>query len=206
MIAKLAWAGIAAPIWFTVLVVVQGLLQPDYSHVAMPISALAAWPYGWIQVVDFLGFGVLMIGYAIGLHRGIASRPGGWIPFVFLLISAAGLLLAGLFSWRHEPGGFVVPPAHRAGAVMVFGGGGLGLVGMSRRMASDPRWRDLARFALACGVAILVLFAAGGALSVPAAAPLHSSAGLLQRLVLAVWFPCTIVLAVRLRLAAMEAG
>ena len=46
LIAPLAAAGVVGPIVFTVLVIAQGLLQPDYSHVALPISALAAWPSG----------------------------------------------------------------------------------------------------------------------------------------------------------------
>ena len=35
----LAVAGIAGPLFFTTLVVAQGIWQPDYSHVEMPISA-----------------------------------------------------------------------------------------------------------------------------------------------------------------------
>ena len=49
----LALAGIVGPIWFTLLVVLQGFLQPDYSHVRSPISALGAWPTGWIQNLNF---------------------------------------------------------------------------------------------------------------------------------------------------------
>ena len=48
----LALAGIIGPIWFTTLVVVQRWLLPDYSHVRLPISALAAWPTGWLQNVN----------------------------------------------------------------------------------------------------------------------------------------------------------
>ena len=44
VVPTLLTAGIAGPIWFTALVIVQGILQPDYSHIAMPISALAASP------------------------------------------------------------------------------------------------------------------------------------------------------------------
>jgi hypothetical protein len=39
-------AGTIGPLLFIALVIVQGMLQPDYSHIAMPISALAAWPLG----------------------------------------------------------------------------------------------------------------------------------------------------------------
>jgi hypothetical protein len=39
--------GMLEPLLFTSLVVVQGILQPDYSHIVMPISALAAWLTPW---------------------------------------------------------------------------------------------------------------------------------------------------------------
>lgn len=38
--AALAVSRIVAPISFRAVVILQGLLQPDYSHVVMPISAL----------------------------------------------------------------------------------------------------------------------------------------------------------------------
>lgn len=62
--STLALAGIVGPIWFTTLVVLQGVLLPDYSHVRLPISALAAWPTGWIQNVTFCIAGVLTIAFA----------------------------------------------------------------------------------------------------------------------------------------------
>ena len=75
---RLALAGIVAPIWFTALVVLQGFLQPDYSHVRLPISALAAWPTGWIQNVNFYVTGALTMIFAIALHRGLQpTRRGG---------------------------------------------------------------------------------------------------------------------------------
>jgi len=198
MTAKLALAGITAPIWFTVLVIVQSLLQPDYSHVLLPISALAAWPYGWLQNLNFLVFGPLMIAYAIGLHRGVQSGRRGWSGAAFLVVSGVGIVVAGIFPWRQTEGDFIVPVGHRVGAVMSFLGAGIGLVAMSRRMAGDPKWRPVASYALACGVTMVLSFLLIGALAVRDDAPLHAWAGLMQRLVLAVWFPCTIVLAIRL--------
>ncbi len=47
VIAALATAGIVGPIIFAVVAVVQSLIHPDYSDMALPISALAAWPDGW---------------------------------------------------------------------------------------------------------------------------------------------------------------
>lgn len=202
----LALAGLVGPVWFTVLVIVQGLLQPDYSHVAMPISALAAWPYGWMQRLNFWVFGVLMAAVAVGLHGGMRAGRGGALAFPLLLTSAVGIVLAGVFSWAGDPRAQLVEPvAHIVAALMTFLGAGGGLVALSRRMADDPAWRSLSAYTRACGVAMLVLFPVMGFLAMPPGAPLHDLAGLLQRLVLLAWFPCVAVLSGRL-LAATPAG
>ena len=61
VLATLAIAGISGPIVFVAVVATQSLLHPDYSQVKLPISALAAWPGGWVQNVNFVIFGLLMI-------------------------------------------------------------------------------------------------------------------------------------------------
>jgi hypothetical protein len=77
-------------------------------------------------------------------------------------------------------------------------GAGGGLVLISRRTTGDPRWRSLATYTLATGAAIIVLFLAVGALASTPDAPLYQWFGLTQRALLAVRFPCIIVLALRL--------
>src|SRR6476620_3267031 len=96
-VRTLALAGIIGPIWFTTLVVVQGFLLTDYSHVRLPISALAAWPTGWIQDINFFVCGSLTMVYAFGLHRGVQRTRQGSIGFALLLLSGLGILLAGVF-------------------------------------------------------------------------------------------------------------
>ncbi len=75
VIAALAAAGIAGPILFAVVALVQSLLRPEHSLGADPISALAAGPSGWVQDVNFLVFGSLMIAYAIGDRASSRSAP-----------------------------------------------------------------------------------------------------------------------------------
>ena len=205
LIAALAAAGIAGPVVFTVLVIVQGLLQPDYSHVALPISALAAWPSGWIQNVNFVVLGLLMTAYAVGLQLGVRPRRGGVIGPVLLVLSGTGLVLAGLFPWRgaNPP---IVPVGHMIAAFLGFLGAGSGLIVVSRRMARDPKWRNVAAYALATGIAIVVLFVVNGFLVRPDDAPLHAWAGVVQRVTVLVWFSCTIVLALRLLRVARAQG
>jgi hypothetical protein len=117
LLSALALAGIAGPIIFAVVDLMHSLLREDHSLWEHPVSALAAGPSGWIQNVNFLLFGSLMIAYAIGLHLGVGSSRRGVVV-----------------------GGLVRPPG----------------------------------------------------------SPLHAWFGLFQWALLAVWLPCTVILALRL--------
>src|SRR5829696_4373972 len=161
-IAALAVLGIAGPIIFAVVALVQSVLRQDHSLVEHPISALAAGTSGWVQNVNFLLFGLLMIAFAVGLHLAVRPSRWGWVGLAFLVLS------------------------------------GMGLMVMSRRMAGDPRRKSVAAYALATGITMLVLILVGGGLVRPPGAPLHAWFGLFQWVLLAVWFPCTIILALRM--------
>jgi hypothetical protein len=81
---------------------------------------------------------------------------------------------------------------------MAFLGAGVGLIVVSRRLAGDPSWRKLATYALATGIAIVVLVFAFGALAEGPGTPLHPWIGLFQWVMVAVWCTCTVVLSLRL--------
>jgi hypothetical protein len=70
---------------------------------------------------------------------------------------------------------------------------------LSQRLARDERWRDLATYTRVSGIALFVLVVLNGFLAEMARAPLHPWLGLIQRAILAVWFPCLVMLALRLR-------
>ncbi len=199
VLAALAVAGIAGPILFTVAFVVQGLLRPDYSPVAQPVSALAVGPNGWVQDVNFFVLGPLMLAYAVGLHLGVRPARAGMVGPVLLALSAAGIVLAGAVPMRQVAGGLTYEPAgHEVAAFMIFLGAGAGLMVISRRLAGDPRWRSLATFALAAGATVVVLFLAIGVLASTPDAPFYHWLGLAQRVLIAVYLPGMIVLALRL--------
>jgi hypothetical membrane protein len=198
----LAIAGLVAPVWFITLVAIQGMLQPDYDHIALPISALAAWPAGWMQNLNFFVMGVLMGAIAIGMHFAIRPTRHGLVGVVLLLMSGVGFWAAGLFPWINVNGVPIEPSSHIVGAVLVFVGGSAGLMTLSRRMAADPQWRDLSAYVRWTGIAMLLLFIVVGGFAIEAGTPLHRWAGLLQRVLVVVWFSCIVVMARRaLRLA-----
>jgi hypothetical membrane protein len=165
----------------------------------MPISALAAWPTGWIQNINFYVFGALTMAFALALHLAVRLTPRGSAGFALLAMSGIGVVLAGVFPWKMVDGVPTETPAHVVGAIMAFAATGFGFVVFSRRMAADPRWPDLATYTMFTGIAVLLLFVTVGFFAIDNGAPLHPWAGLLQRFLCAVWFTCTIVLAVRLR-------
>jgi hypothetical membrane protein len=199
MIAALAAAGIAGPIIFAVVALVQSVLRQDHNLVAHPISALAVGTSGWVQNANFLLFGLLMIAFAVGLHLGVHPSRWGVVAFAFLVLSGIGLMWGGVFPATDSTGAFdETRVLHIPGFIMTFLGGGLGLVVMSRRMARDPRWQSMATYALVTGIAMLMLILVGGGLVRPPGSPLHAWFGLFQWVLLAVWFPCTIILALRL--------
>ncbi len=85
-VRRAALGGIIGPIMFGFIVVVLTILQYDFmvglgwrpfadSDVPWP-SGLALGPYGWLQVANFVLFGLLLIVFAIGLHRGVAAGRG----------------------------------------------------------------------------------------------------------------------------------
>jgi hypothetical membrane protein len=197
--ATLALAGIIGPVCFTALVIVQGMLQPEYSHVRLPISALAAYPTGWIQILNFCVFGASIIALALGLHADLSPTRGGLAGIVLLVISGVGIILAGIFPWVMVNGEPTVTPAHAAAAVTSFGATGLAWIVLSRRMAADPRWHSLSKYSLTTGIAVIALFAMIGGFARADTAPLHAWLGLLQRLLCAVWFAWMVVAAVHLR-------
>lgn len=201
-IARLAIAGIIGPVWFATLVIVQGILQPDYSHVAMPISALAAWPTGWMQNLNFLVTATLTAAFAIGVHGAIRPTRFGLVGIALVLASCVGLLVVGLFPWINVNGVPTETPPHAVGAVLTFSAASIGLMILSRRMAGDPQWRGLSSYVLATGIAMLILFIIVGGFALEEGTPFHRWVGLVQRVLVAIWLICMMVISRRaLRIA-----
>lgn len=92
-----AICGIIAPILFTLLVIVESLLRPGYSQIFNDVSDLGIGPYSIIQNISFMIFGLLSIGFAMGLGANLPNRAGKatkWLVIVFgLCIILAGVTL-----------------------------------------------------------------------------------------------------------------
>jgi len=205
ILSVLAAAGIVGPLLFTVGFVVQGFLRTDlrfgYNPVAQQISDLTAGPAGWVQQVNFVVFGLLLIAFAIGLLLGIRKTWPWGISSALVAWNGVELVIAGIFPLRQDTAGHIFDPlgVHSVNGTIFFLGIGVVLGVLSRQLARDELWRDLSAYTLISGVVVFVLVLLNGLLAERELSPLHPWLGLIQRAILAVWFPCLIVLALRLR-------
>ena len=94
-----AICGIIAPIIFWFMVIFESILRPGYSQYNNFVSDLGVGHLAIIQNINFILFGLLTIGLAIGLRSSLPSPQGRalkasvWMVILFAL----GVLLAGVF-------------------------------------------------------------------------------------------------------------
>src|SRR6266550_8344454 len=84
---KLLYAGVVGPLLFIVVFLLEGFTRPGYSQWRHYVSQLATGDGGWMQVVNFLVCGTLVIAFAIALRETIKGTRG----------SIGGPVLIGLF-------------------------------------------------------------------------------------------------------------
>ena len=194
-------AGIVGPVLFSAgFLAQQAFRGTAFDPIAKPVSALEAGPYGWIQQVNFVVFGLLLLGFTVGLHRGIDHSRWG--------------VSARCCSESPRPDSSSQPRSRSARTRPGRSTTRAAISSPVSRSSSAPRslcwcspdgWPrtripDLATYTAICGGLALIGFVVMARFAMPDDAPLHDVAGLIQRVVLlAVTFPCLVILAVRLR-------
>jgi hypothetical protein len=153
-------AGIIGPLLFVLTFSVEGWLRPEYHPLGMYISALSLGPRGWIQIANFMLFGVLLFAFsratAVEFADGIASRAG---PRLLELI-AIGLFVSGplVMDPMSTPPRSMSPHgiAHQVFGAIVFALMPVTCVVFARRFRVDPAWRWFRPWTLAAAMMIVV--------------------------------------------------
>ncbi|WP_251094473.1 DUF998 domain-containing protein [Streptomyces sp. Caat 7-52] len=87
--AALAGGVVAGPL-FLAAGIVQGCTRDGFDFTRNAISQLALGEAGWIQTVDFLVAGALLITGAVGLRRELRGGAGGtWAPVLTAVFGAS---------------------------------------------------------------------------------------------------------------------
>jgi hypothetical protein len=150
-----AWAGMLGPVLFVAIFTLEGWLRPGYEPLSMYVSALSLGPRGWIQIINFVVFGVLLLVFTWGLAaefpKGKASRGG----LVLLGVIACCYLGSGPFVM--DPTGTPLSQASVHGTLHgIFGAIVFLLMPIScfvflRRFRADAKWQSLKGWTLALG-------------------------------------------------------
>ena len=183
--------GVLGPALFVVAFMIEGAIRPNYDPARVYVSQLSLGDQGWQQIANFLVSGSLIVAFAVGLQRVIATGPASrWGPRMVGVVGL-GLVIAGIFvtdpALGYPPGtppGPTLSPSghgsiHLLGALFVFGGLPIACFVFARRFRSvgDRAWR---LYSIASGAGMLAFFLAANA-AASGAAGLGDVAGLLQR-------------------------
>ena len=162
----LAICGMLSPIVYTVMWILGGILQPDYSHIRDDISSLFAVsaPNKGLMQSFIIASSVLLFVFYIGLHEGINDGGGSIVgPILFLTSSVLGILVALFFPL--DAGGEIVTLRGKMHLILVIGSGLLtiaGMVALGFRLQLVEGWSAFAAYSLISAIVALILVIISG--------------------------------------------
>jgi hypothetical protein len=198
-----AWAGMIGAALFVSVFTIAGWLSPGYSPAGMFVSELSLGPFGWVQILNFLLTGALIVIFGRGLAAHFRTGP--------LLVQGIGVGLI-------VSGPFITDPSamfgqtsahgivHGIFGAVVFTVAPISCFVFYRRFRVDPAWRPLAGWTLA---SCLVLTLGIGLLkfSQQPGSALFDWKGIVQRVLLVTLMAWIFAVAVRLhRLSRLPTG
>ena len=175
---------------------VDGATRPGYDPWRNFVSSLATGERGWIQVANFVAWGILAFAFSIGLVRLRIVGPGVLIVLYGIAMVAVGVFVTDP-SIGYPPGALTEHTTHgqlhSVAALAAFLLNAVAAVVTAAHFASDPRWLAFVRYSVLTGLAVLAFFLASAVLPVLDArgAWPNAPAGFVQRISIIVgltWF------------------
>lgn len=170
LIRRAALAGMIGPVLFALLIFILTLLEYDFlrglgwhplheSDVPWP-SGLALGPYGWLQVINFVLFGFLLITFARGLHRELRPRKWALVSPALLIVAGSALILCGFKTDPHLANGpqTIHGWIHTIAFFLLLGSLIPSFFFSWPLLRKEPRWRGYNWYALISGVLALSTF------------------------------------------------
>ncbi len=160
-------AGFAAPVVFSLAIVILSAQRPGYDHARHAISALGELGAPQAVLFNALGFvptGVLFVAFALGLRRSLGPHVS-WAGPALVGVAGLGYIGAGIFSC--DPGcprgvGSLSNLMHGVFSVSAFAAHALAPLVVARAL-SVGRWQGYRRFSATVGVVAVVVLLLGPA-------------------------------------------
>jgi len=161
----LAICGMLSPIVYTAMWIIGGKLQSDYNHVRHDISSLFAVGAPNKRLIQsfIIISSVLLFLFYLGLHEGL--KDGGSIigPYLFIIASILGILIA--FFFPLDEGGEIITWRGKMHLILVIAMGIFTIAGMIAlwfRLIEVPGWDTFATYSLVSAIVALVLLVISG--------------------------------------------
>ena len=204
------WAGILGPLFFVLVLLIDGWLTPGYSAMTEVVSFLEVGPTGWIQQLNFVLTGLLFILFAYGFFQWMRPQSSFWwlyVTTVLIALSGVGMIMAGLVL-PEAPGTTQMTVRwilHTIAFSLVFLPLGLACFCVGGKFIRTPGWRIHGVYSLLSG--LFPLFAGLGNLYssfvvenashalVSATTSQPANGGLVNRIIIIVAFAWYVILA-----------
>ena len=153
-----------SPIIYTVMWILGGILQPEYSHIKKDVSSLVAVDAPNKKLLDkfIITSSTLLFIFYIGLHLGINNGVGSVIgPILFVISGLLGVLVAVFFPL--DAGGELITTRAKLHLGLIAISGILataGMVALWFRLTSDIVWSSFATFSVITAIVSLILVVA----------------------------------------------
>lgn len=168
----LGW-GVVVGVFYLVTGIVQGVMRDGFEFSRHPLSLLMHGDTGWIQTVNLIVSGVMVLAASVGFARATEGSKGGRAGAILLGIFGLSLIGSGAFPpdpVSGFPPGTADPQATTAG-ILHLAFGGIGFVALAAATFVMAGWSarrgdggDAALSRLS-GALILIGFAGGAALA-----------------------------------------
>lgn len=192
----LACGTVAGPL-FVVVFLIEGATRADYDSLRHTVSSLAIGDLGWMQQLNFIVTGLLMVAFAVGLRAALRRWGGSRSAPVLIALVGIGLIGAGILvadpGYGYPPGTPIFPEEptisgalHDLFSVFVFFALPAACFVLGRRFLGWGQ-RGWAWYSIATGL----VFLAGFALTIVALNWVDGPAdiaGLLQRMTIVIGF------------------
>ena len=193
-------AALVGGLLFNLTVWVDGFFRPGYNAFRQPESALSLGPGGWVQITNFIVFGILNLCFALALRKTLAPGRGStWGP-VLQGIAGLSMIIVGIFiedPSKGYPIGVVRPISatlhgsiHTSATFVALIATVAFLFVLASRLSVERGWRGWPTWLRTAAVLMMALLAAFGV-----AMAGHGPAGLFEKAAsIAVTVPGTVFL------------
>lgn len=155
--AQAAKYSLYSAILFVIFLLLLHILEPEFAPAWHFISEFELGNFGWLMQLTFVLLAVSLISISIALFN-YARSMLGYIGLAIMLISAFGLIMAGIFTT--DPGGTSQTAMTFHGKIHVFGASlnlfPLAAILLTIRLSRQAAWRQVRKWLILTTVIIIL--------------------------------------------------